>query len=172
MSLKFPLSLITFLITTKLHNIFHFFLAAKPKAPTSGCFTVNGTPCIFPWTYSADGDNYQGCANPDSDSGGPWCPTGVDDNGIYISGSGKWGYCNLDICPHCYGEDSCCQPYNQCSVGEGDCDEDEDCKGNLVCGEDNCDGKGFDSSDDCCIEPGKILNSNSQRFGAFWKSKK
>ena len=27
----------------------------------------------------------------------------------------------------------------------------------MVCGENNCDGMGFDNSDDCCIEPGKNL---------------
>ena len=27
----------------------------------------------------------------------------------------------------------------------------------MVCGKDNCNGKGFDNTDDCCIEPGKNL---------------
>ena len=72
---------------------------------------------------------------------------------VYISGSGKWGYCN-DNCPHCYGGDTCCTAANQCSIGEGDCDADTDCKGNLVCGMDNCDGMDFDMTDDCCTEPG------------------
>ena len=43
-----------------------------------------GKPCIFPWTYSGNGVNYQGCANPDGDEGGPWCATGVDYDGVYI----------------------------------------------------------------------------------------
>ena len=70
------------------------------------------------------------------------------------------GFDETDDCciePGCYGDDSCCQPYNQCSIGQGDCDTDEDCKGNLVCGNNNCDGKGFDNTDDCCIEPGNNL---------------
>ena len=43
-------------------------------------------------------------------------------------------------------------------MGEGDCDSDIDCKGNLVCGEDNCDvGGTFESNDDCCANPGEHL---------------
>ena len=78
---------------------------------TSGCLTSNedDSPqkqkhCIFPWTYSGDGSNHQGCANPDNDSGGLWCPTALKWmdgwNGTYISGSGNWGYCSDD----CYTE--------------------------------------------------------------------
>ena len=36
------------------------------------------------------------------------------------------------------------------SSGEGVCNSDSDCLGSLVCGEDNCWGRGFHSSDDCC----------------------
>ena len=53
----------------------------------------------------------------------------------------------LDVCD---GEDSCCTESNQCGVNEGDCDSDVDCKGDLVCGIDNCNGPNFDSTDDCC----------------------
>ena len=38
-------------------------------------------------------------------------------------------------------------------MGEGDCDWDNDCKGNLVCGSNNCAGSTFDSTDDCCTDP-------------------
>ena len=48
---------------------------------------------------------------------------------------------------------SSCTSTNQCEVGEGDCDSDIDCKGNLVCGEDNCVGGTFESDDDCCDNP-------------------
>ena len=62
---------------------------------TSGCLTTDNKQCIFPWTYSVDGSNHQGCANPDNDPGGLWCPTLVDDTGTYQSdGSGNWGYCS------------------------------------------------------------------------------
>ena len=36
-------------------------------------------------------------------------------------------------------------------MGEGDCDHEQDCAGNLVCGSDNCRGPGFDRDDDCCM---------------------
>ena len=68
---------------------------------TSGCLTTDNKQCIFPWTYSVDGSNHQGCANPDNDPGGLWCPTLVDDTGTYIAdGSGNWGYCS----DNCYTE--------------------------------------------------------------------
>ena len=50
----------------------------------------------------------------------------------------------------CEGGDDCCNRTNKCGVGEGDCDSDDDCKGNLVCGADNCRGSTFDPNDDCC----------------------
>ena len=50
----------------------------------------------------------------------------------------------------CSGADSCCTSDNPCSEGEGDCDWDSECWGDLVCGDDNCDGEGFDDTDDCC----------------------
>ena len=44
------------------------------------------------------------------------------------------------------GGDSCCDSKpGGCSVGEGDCDNDSHCAGDLVCGKDNCDGPGFDT---------------------------
>ena len=52
----------------------------------------------------------------------------------------------------CHGYDSCCTPTNKCAEMEGDCDSDEGCKGDLVCGSNNCIGDTFDDSDDCCGE--------------------
>ena len=46
-------------------------------------------------------------------------------------------------------------------MGEGDCDLDNDCKGNLVCGSNNCAGSTFDSTDDCCTDPG---DSDGEHF--------
>ena len=53
------------------------------------------------------------------------------------SGSGGW---------------SCCSSSNQCSSGEGDCDNDSHCSGVLKCGTDNC-GPNFPTGFDCCILP-------------------
>jgi len=53
--------------------------------------------------------------------------------------------------PPCSGGDSCCDSrIGGCLAGEGDCDMDSHCAGDLVCGVDNCNGIGFDSTDDCC----------------------
>ena len=50
----------------------------------------------------------------------------------------------------------CCSPDEPCGVGEGDCDENSDCVGNLICGKDNCqidfDGNWQNAEYDCCKE--------------------
>ena len=69
------------------------------------CLTESGRgrdrdkPCIFPWKYRNEPTVYYGCANPNSDSGGEWCATGLSD-GKYIRWSGKWGYCDMSV-PEC-----------------------------------------------------------------------
>ena len=65
--------------------------------------------------------------------------------------------------PLCIGDNDCCT--GQCTLGEGDCDSDSDCKGSLVCGEANCkkgvdigggtmqlykNNNEFSATDDCC----------------------
>ena len=51
----------------------------------------------------------------------------------------------------------CCDDGNQCTAGQGDCDKDSHCSGNLVCGSNNClddyslPGSNWGSSADCCI---------------------
>ena len=57
------------------------------------------------------------------------------------------------------GESSCCSNSNQCLAGEGDCDDNNDCIGNLQCGQNNCDKElGFNSDSDCCYDPnGKLF---------------
>ena len=43
--------------------------------------------------------------------------------------------------------DDCCTDGNPCSVGEGGCQDDSNCKGDLLCGSENCDSShGFGSS--------------------------
>ena len=58
------------------------------------------------------------------------------------------------------GGPECCTSSDQCREGDGDCDSDVDCAGNLKCGQgngldDNCDASlGFPSDYDCCYDPG------------------
>ena len=44
----------------------------------------------------------------------------------------------------------CCNATHPCDIGQGDCDKDEDCLGNLVCGRQNCGPGFFWNSTDCC----------------------
>ena len=48
----------------------------------------------------------------------------------------------------------CCSSSNKCDINQGDCDTDNDCRGNLVCGSNNCPSP-FPRSADCC-EKGNI----------------
>jgi hypothetical protein len=55
---------------------------------------------------------------------------------------------------------SCCTATKPCEVNQGDCDDDEQCKGNLVCGENNCEPKFTWTDADCCVvKTGKLLFS-------------
>ena len=67
-------------------------------------------------------------------------------------------WCCYDPITTCNGlsrvDGSCCTPSNQCDIREGDCDSDNDCRGNLKCGVNNCPAnRKFSSSDDCCYDP-------------------
>ena len=78
-------------------------------------------------------------------------------------GCGKWAY-NTDCCYDpanmvCIGGDECCSKEYPCGLGEGDCDNDNECEGELKCGTDNCqqclggvDCTYFQPTDDCCQE--------------------
>ena len=46
-------------------------------------------------------------------------------------------------------DDGCCTADNPCGEGDGDCDNDSECSGDLVCGTDNCP---WGDNDDCCIK--------------------
>jgi len=71
----------------------------------------------------------------------------------------KGDNCAVSDCSEGYGGTACCTSSNQCAMGEGDCDADDDCTGSLKCGQanglhDNCDNSlGFPSNYDCCYEP-------------------
>ena len=51
----------------------------------------------------------------------------------------------------------CCSPSAPCGIGGGDCDNYDDCQGDLACGENNCKmdyslaSSNWDSSADCCV---------------------
>ena len=62
----------------------------------------------------------------------------------------------------CNGIDNgCCTKANPCTEGDGDCDNDAECQGILVCGTDNCPTKSpFDNprnTDDCCMKPAETV---------------
>ena len=57
---------------------------------------------------------------------------------------------------NCTGGDSCCTKDVQCKEFEGDCDTDDECKDDLICGHNNCpteSGLQWDEHDDCCFDP-------------------
>ena len=56
--------------------------------------------------------------------------------------------CNSDTWDS-YDRD-CCSTKEPCGIGEGDCDKDADCLGDLSCGDNNCIGTGFTKQADCC----------------------
>ena len=45
---------------------------------------------------------------------------------------------------------ACCSSSNPCDLNQGDCDNDSECSGDLVCGKDNCPFP-FPSDADCCV---------------------
>ena len=49
----------------------------------------------------------------------------------------------------------CCSRCRPCDVGGGDCDNNNECAGDLICGSDNCDEfhNNTNPTADCCIEP-------------------
>ena len=63
------------------------------------CLTIGGNvvgaSCVFPFTYQGVQYNYCTSISEDGGSGQPWCSTGTDGNGNYISDI--WGYCG----PNC-----------------------------------------------------------------------
>ena len=61
----------------------------------------------------------------------------------------------------CNGGDFCCSWTNICDNGEGDCDLDSQCRGRLKCGDNNCAGLTFDTTDDCCWDAGVVFQALS-----------
>merc|ERR1712032_891665 len=57
------------------------------------CSTILGQTCIFPFTFK--GKLYQECTDDGTWTGHRyWCPTKVDDDGIFVEGSKSWGTCS------------------------------------------------------------------------------
>ena len=78
-----------------------------------------------------------------------------DLNGISECSQG-WGHAH--ITPNMWlqnGNDNCCHDKNLCNIDEGDCDEDSDCAGFLVCVPQSCPWNSLlsGSQDDCCQLP-------------------
>ena len=63
----------------------------------------------------------------------------------------------LDCCYNAtIGDYQFCSSGIQCGINEGDCDSDDECQNDLVCGTDNCNynaSLGFSSDLDCCYNP-------------------
>ena len=58
------------------------------------------------------------------------------------------------------GDENFCSTKNTCQEGEGDCDLNAECTGNLFCGYDNCpDAVWFDIEIDCCTST-QIVSPN------------
>lgn len=63
----------------------------------------------------------------------------------------------------------CCDTNNPCDEGQGDCDKDSECSGNLICGKNNCHRSKFPSNKtDCCTSIGAVLNQGSDDPNFFY----
>eukprot|EP00961_Rhodomonas_salina_P238356 3221588-Rhodomonas_salina.1 len=74
------------------------------------------------------------------------CPVGSQED---------WDCCYdpaADCDPSDVNDNQCCTQRGNCQVGEGDCDYDDECAGNLKCGSDNCP-VGSQKDWDCCYDP-------------------
>ena len=66
---------------------------------------------------------------------------------------------NPDCNPETWNKYSseCCSVERPCGSGEGDCDLDSECIGDLVCGKDNCGERFPVSGADCCQVAGTLI---------------
>jgi len=111
---------------SKCHSVKGF---CQPDIVADTCLTTSDTPCVFPFIY--EGVSYNSCTAVDDNSNRHWCATSVSESGEYVFR--KWGNCNMETCsetPNPTVMDSCVE-------GEGDCDNDWECKGDLICGRNN-----------------------------------
>ncbi len=55
----------------------------------------------------------------------------------------------VTVCDGINFDDECCSTTNQCGDSQGDCDNDDECSDDLICGSNNCPSH-FPSDADCC----------------------
>jgi len=109
-------------------------------------------------------EGYGGCTNSVDCKGNLVCGKFGESNCMAFDYFAGTSFTDGDKCcqkPECHGSDyNCCaEKQDGCLRGEGDCDDDAECNGALVCGRDNCHTMFSDDSDtwrndeDCCINP-------------------
>ena len=65
----------------------------------------------------------------------------------------------------------CCTETNPCKEGQGDCDTDEECRGDLICGRNNCGSKFSWDSADCCEKSSKYMIAPNLSILYYYKLK-
>jgi len=73
-----------------------------PTASVSGCTTIAGDSCRFPFTFK--GVKYDACTTDHSENGAPWCAVQVNNRGRVVRG--RWGDC-AGNCPGSAADESC-----------------------------------------------------------------
>ena len=69
----------------------------SPKTTaSSGCSTVTGKACVFPFKYGLRGLTFNSCTLAGSYTR-PWCSLKTDSRGNHMIGRRNWGYCQ-DSC--------------------------------------------------------------------------
>ena len=66
----------------------------------------------------------------------------------------------------------CCTETNPCKEGQGDCDTDEECRGDLICGRNNCGSKFSWDSADCCEKSSKYMIAPNLSILYYYKKLK
>lgn len=61
----------------------------------SECLTLRSIPCKFPFIDIEDATTHYSCETAIW-RGRNWCATETDENGKFIDGRHRWGYCNMD----------------------------------------------------------------------------
>ena len=60
----------------------------------------------------------------------------------------------------------CCTTNTPCGLGQGDCDSDTECTGDLMCGKNNCGPEFLWSDADCCkLSQGNWLKNQHHVYG-------